>query len=79
MLKYQALNEYRAIMYARKLRDLFAENAQLVCREIGDGNLNLVFHIRDKCFREKHHYEAGSYLCAGGGGILAINPRPCAN
>ena len=54
-------------MYARKLRDLFAENAQLVCREIGDGNLNLVFHIRDRSFREKHHYEAGSYLCAGGG------------
>lgn len=48
MLQYQALNEYRALIYVRKLRDLFLENAQLVCREIGDGNLNLVFHITDQ-------------------------------
>ncbi|MFC5653720.1 S-methyl-5-thioribose kinase [Paenibacillus solisilvae] len=48
MLQYQALNEYRALIYARKRRDLFVEQSQLVCREIGDGNLNLVFHIADQ-------------------------------
>jgi 5-methylthioribose kinase len=48
MIEYQALNEYGAMTYARKLRDMFEGNAQLVCREIGDGNLNLVFQITDK-------------------------------
>ena len=35
-------------MYARKLRDLFAKMLSWFAREIGDGNLNLVFHITDK-------------------------------
>ncbi|NOU75776.1 S-methyl-5-thioribose kinase [Paenibacillus sp. LMG 31458] len=48
MLQYQALNEYRAMNYARKLRNMFMSNAQLDCSEIGDGNLNLVFRITDK-------------------------------
>ncbi|KRF18716.1 S-methyl-5-thioribose kinase [Paenibacillus sp. Soil787] len=48
MLQYQALNEYKAINYARKLRNMFKTNAELVCEEIGDGNLNLVFRITDK-------------------------------
>ncbi|MDQ0886031.1 5-methylthioribose kinase [Paenibacillus sp. V4I9] len=48
MLQYQALNEYSAMNYARKLRNMFMTNAQLVCEEIGDGNLNLVFRITDK-------------------------------
>ncbi|WP_261304720.1 S-methyl-5-thioribose kinase [Paenibacillus andongensis] len=48
MLQYQALNEYKAMNYARKLRNMFKSNAELVCEEIGDGNLNLVFRITDK-------------------------------
>ncbi|MDF2648255.1 MAG: mtnK [Paenibacillus sp.] len=48
MLQYQALNEYRALNYARKLRNMFMSNAQLFCQEIGDGNLNLIFRITDK-------------------------------
>lgn len=48
MLQYQVLNEYSAMNYARKLRNMFMSNAQLVCREIGDGNLNLVFRVTDK-------------------------------
>ncbi len=32
---------------ARSLNSLFPEDAKLICREIGDGNLNLVFHITD--------------------------------
>jgi 5-methylthioribose kinase len=48
MPRYQILNEQGAIQYARKLEDMFLENAKLVCREIGDGNLNLVFHISDE-------------------------------
>ncbi|MEW9701920.1 S-methyl-5-thioribose kinase [Paenibacillus sp. SI8] len=47
MVRYQALSEQGALMYARKLTNLFAEHAQLESREIGDGNLNLVFHIAD--------------------------------
>jgi 5-methylthioribose kinase len=48
MLRYQVLSEQGAIHYARKLENIFLENARLVCREIGDGNLNLVFHISDE-------------------------------
>ncbi|WP_199426445.1 S-methyl-5-thioribose kinase [Thermaerobacillus caldiproteolyticus] len=41
---YEPLTESAAIALAVRLR-LFPEGAPLVCREIGDGNLNLVFHI----------------------------------
>jgi 5-methylthioribose kinase len=47
MSLYHALNEKEAIEYARNIPGIFPENAQLVSREIGDGNLNLVFHISD--------------------------------
>jgi 5-methylthioribose kinase len=47
MFRYQPLDEQGAITYALKL-DLFLGNSMLDCREIGDGNLNLVFHISDK-------------------------------
>ncbi|MCP3742639.1 S-methyl-5-thioribose kinase [Rossellomorea sp. BNER] len=46
-LSYHALGEAEAIQYARNIPGLFAENAQLICKEIGDGNLNLVFRIID--------------------------------
>ncbi len=42
---YRVLNEEEVIQYIRKIPGLFTENAQLVCKEIGDGNLNLVFQI----------------------------------
>jgi 5-methylthioribose kinase len=42
---YRVLNELETIQYVRKIPGLFSENAQLVCKEIGDGNLNLVFRI----------------------------------
>lgn len=45
--QYHALSEQEAIVYAKALPGIFPENAQLVSREIGDGNLNLVFHIAD--------------------------------
>lgn len=47
MSAYHPLNETEAIEIARKLEGVFAPDAQLACREIGDGNLNLVFHITD--------------------------------
>ncbi|MEW4372341.1 S-methyl-5-thioribose kinase [Paenibacillus kandeliae] len=43
---YEALNEQTAIELAVKL-NLFPTDAKLSCREIGDGNLNLVFHITE--------------------------------
>lgn len=44
---YHPLTEPEAIEYARKLQ-VFPTNAELSSREIGDGNLNLVFHITDR-------------------------------
>lgn len=44
---YEPLTEQTAVQLALRLR-LFAEGAELQCREIGDGNLNLVFHIVDR-------------------------------
>ncbi|TVY10467.1 S-methyl-5-thioribose kinase [Paenibacillus cremeus] len=46
-MTYHALTEAEAIAYARQLPDLFTEGSELVSREIGDGNLNLVFHISE--------------------------------
>lgn len=47
-MEYRAFSEQEAVEYARHLPGIFPEGAQLESREIGDGNLNLVFHIRDK-------------------------------
>ena len=33
--------------YARQKLEIFAEDAQLECSEIGDGNINFIFRIRD--------------------------------
>lgn len=44
---YQPLTEETAISLAKE-RNLFSENSILSCTEIGDGNLNLVFHIKDQ-------------------------------
>lgn len=46
-MAYRALTEQEAVAYVRTLPGLFAADADLASREIGDGNLNLVFHIRD--------------------------------
>ncbi|BBH21527.1 methylthioribose kinase [Paenibacillus baekrokdamisoli] len=47
MSAYHPLNEKEAIEIALTLEGVFAPGAKLVSREIGDGNLNLVFHISD--------------------------------
>lgn len=47
MSAYHPLNEQEAIEIARSIDGLFPAGAELSCREIGDGNLNLVFHISD--------------------------------
>ncbi|MCZ8518423.1 MULTISPECIES: S-methyl-5-thioribose kinase [Paenibacillus] len=47
MTAYHPLTEAEAVEYARKLPDLFGTGSELVSREIGDGNLNLVFHISE--------------------------------
>ncbi len=44
---YEPLTETTAVSLARDLQ-FFKEGALLQCHEIGDGNLNLVFHIRDE-------------------------------
>ncbi|WP_342430397.1 S-methyl-5-thioribose kinase [Neobacillus sp. FSL H8-0543] len=43
---YQPLTEASALALAKSL-NILPENAELTCTEIGDGNLNLVFHIID--------------------------------
>ncbi|MFS0727260.1 S-methyl-5-thioribose kinase [Paenibacillus sp. 1P07SE] len=47
MSTYHPLTEQEAIQLARSLDHIFPPHAELACREIGDGNLNLVFHITD--------------------------------
>lgn len=43
---YKPLTESDAVQLARAVK-LFDENTDLKCNEIGDGNLNLVFHLVD--------------------------------
>ncbi|NMH75511.1 S-methyl-5-thioribose kinase [Bacillus sp. RO2] len=45
--EYEPLTDSTAITLAKDL-NFFKDGALLHCREIGDGNLNLVFHIRDE-------------------------------
>lgn len=47
-MAYKALNEETAIAYAQERTELFSRDAVLECREIGDGNLNMVFRVQDK-------------------------------
>ncbi|RKN85646.1 S-methyl-5-thioribose kinase [Paenibacillus ginsengarvi] len=47
MTQYHPLTEQEAIEYAKSIPGLFQADAALSSREIGDGNLNLVFHISD--------------------------------
>jgi 5-methylthioribose kinase len=48
MSSYHAFSEQEAVEYARHLPGIFPADAELSSREIGDGNLNLVFHMVDK-------------------------------
>ncbi|MFM9277666.1 S-methyl-5-thioribose kinase [Paenibacillus jiagnxiensis] len=47
MSAYHPLSNEEAIILAKTIPGFFPEGAKLDCREIGDGNLNLVFHIKD--------------------------------
>lgn len=44
--QYESLTEESAILYAKEL-NFFPQDTELECREIGDGNLNYVFHIKE--------------------------------
>lgn len=47
MTKYHTLTQEEAARYAHGIEDVFPGGAQLKLRDIGDGNLNHVFHISD--------------------------------
>ncbi len=47
-MAYRALTEQEAVEYVRQLPGLFEPDSRLTSTEIGDGNLNLVFHIREE-------------------------------
>jgi 5-methylthioribose kinase len=47
MSTYHALTEAEAVEYARGIPNLFTPGSKLSSHEIGDGNLNLVFHISE--------------------------------
>lgn len=49
---YFTMTEEDAVDYAKTMLDFFAEDADLVCKEIGDGNLNYVFKVVD-CKNQK--------------------------
>lgn len=44
-MPYQAFDSQAAVAFAKQ-RGLIAADADVSCREIGDGNLNLVFHLQ---------------------------------
>ncbi len=48
MSQYHPFTPQEAIELAKTLPGPFTADANLECREIGDGNLNLVFHITDQ-------------------------------
>lgn len=45
---YFTMSEEDALEYAKERLDFFTEGADLVCEEIGDGNLNYIFRIVDQ-------------------------------
>src|SRR5439155_27297228 len=48
---YYALDEHTVIEYMRvcpAIHDLLAPDEPLICEEIGDGNLNLIFRVRSE-------------------------------
>ncbi len=45
---YFLMNSEEVIEYVKEQLDLFDENVDLECKEIGDGNLNYVFQVWDK-------------------------------
>lgn len=45
MSSYHPLTEAEAIEIAKSVPNIFQTDAEVTCREIGDGNLNLVFHV----------------------------------
>lgn len=47
MSSYHPLSLDEAMQLSLKVLDLFDTSSELTCQEIGDGNLNLVFHITD--------------------------------
>lgn len=49
---YFTMNEQEAIEYAKTRLSYFAPDAELDCREIGDGNLNYVFKLTDHKYKK---------------------------
>jgi len=47
MDKYFELTEESVVSYIKSKMDYFSEDAVYACEEIGDGNLNLVFRVKD--------------------------------
>jgi 5-methylthioribose kinase len=47
-MAYETLTEKTAGEYARAKANIFSKNSELECKEIGDGNLNLVFRVKEK-------------------------------
>ncbi len=58
---YEQLTESSAAALAVKL-GLFQSKSTLTCREIGDGNLNYVFHVYDKENKKRTDYQTGDSL-----------------
>lgn len=46
--KYFTMTESDVVEYAKTRLDFFANDAELTCKEIGDGNLNYVFKVVDE-------------------------------
>ena len=48
MAGYQTFTPEQAAIFANDHSELFGEHSQLHCQEFGDGNLNLVFRVKNQ-------------------------------
>ncbi|MDA3948527.1 MAG: hypothetical protein PF508_04790 [Spirochaeta sp.] len=46
-MPYTTLNEKTALEFGRRKTEVFGADTLLECKEIGDGNLNMVFRVWD--------------------------------
>lgn len=70
--KYFLMNENDVVEYIREKGKIFAQNAELSCQEIGDGNLNYVFRVSDENGKSVIVKHSGTESRTGSGVVRQI-------
>lgn len=76
MSKYKEhfkMNESEAIEYIKAKLDIFQENDQLVCSEIGDGNINYIFRIKNTATGESVILKQADKIARSGGSEISTD------